>query len=108
MLSAISERQFQAQVIALARLAGWTWYFTHDSRRSPAGFPDLILVRGGQLVAAELKRERGRLTDPQREWLTLLGAVPGVIAECWKPSSWARVEAVLMPRPDVRRREEGS
>src|SRR5688572_19177552 len=40
-----TERAFQAQVVKYARLMGWTAYHTHDSRRSQAGFPDLVLVR---------------------------------------------------------------
>jgi hypothetical protein len=41
-----TEKQFMAQVIQLARLRKWLVYHTHDARRSVAGFPDLVLVRG--------------------------------------------------------------
>ena len=46
---------FQPQVVKLAKLCGWRPYHTHDSRRSAAGFPDLILIKDGWLIAAELK-----------------------------------------------------
>lgn len=93
-----SERDFARTVIELAELRGWRVYRTWNSLHSPKGWPDLALVhdRPPRLVFAELKTERGKLTEPQRETLDLLAAVPGVIvAECWRPSSWARIEAVL-------------
>ena len=53
------ERELLAAVIDLARLRRWLCYHTHDSRHSAAGFPDLLLVRGRRLMAAELKTARG-------------------------------------------------
>jgi VRR-NUC domain len=62
----ISEKQFQAQVVELARLGGWLLYHTHDFRRSAPGFPDLVMVRPPRLVFAELKTEKGRIRPEQR------------------------------------------
>ena len=63
-LGAVSERDFQRQVIELAETMGWELiYHTHDSRRSREGFPDLIMVRDGRLLALELKTETGRATS---------------------------------------------
>ncbi|MCC6312227.1 MAG: hypothetical protein IT345_15125, partial [Trueperaceae bacterium] len=62
----VGERDFQALVVQLARLRGWRVYHTFDSRRSPAGFPDLVLARPPRLVIAELKSEKGRVADEQR------------------------------------------
>ena len=42
---AITEEQFQQQIIDLADVRGWWHYHTRDSRRSDEGFPDLVLVR---------------------------------------------------------------
>jgi hypothetical protein len=90
----ISERQFMAQVTRLANLLGWKTYHTHDSRRSEAGSPDLVLVRRPRLIFAELKSERGKATDEQRAWL-------GELRECgqsvylWRPSDWREIERVL-------------
>ena len=59
LLEAISEEQFQQQVIDLATLRGWRCYHTRDSRRSAEGFPDLVLARVERkltnLQAAELR-----------------------------------------------------
>lgn len=70
------EKEFQAQVVDLARRLGWTIYHTFNSRRSAHGFPDLVLVRE-RIVYLELKREKGALTDDQKRWLRLLTAAGG-------------------------------
>lgn len=60
--------------IALA--LGWRGYHTHRSQHSPAGFPDLCLVKPDVgLVFAELKTERGKTTEDQDAWLEDLGAI---------------------------------
>lgn len=82
----MTEAQLQTQVVALARALRWRWFHVHDSRRSPAGFPDLILVRGPRLIAAELKRQKGRYRPGQQEWLADLDQVPGVTAVTWRPT----------------------
>jgi hypothetical protein len=72
---------------AIAALAarGWRTYHTHDSRRSAAGFPDLIAVRAGRILAIECKSATGKLTAAQREWMLELDAVPGVEAFVLRP-----------------------
>jgi hypothetical protein len=97
-LQRISERAFMQAVMDYARLLGWRVYHVHDSRRSEPGFPDLCLVGHGRVIFAELKTERGRLTDAQRDWLRELEEA-GVAAFVWKPSSWAHIEAVLATQP---------
>src|SRR5262249_9597890 len=88
---AITERAFQADVIAYALLRGWHPYHTHDSRRSQPGFPDLVLVRGKRLLFAELKSMRGRLSAAQMDWMTrLVDAGHPVLV--WRPSDWPSIE----------------
>ena len=53
----ITERDFQDQAQQLAPLSRWLAYYTYDSRRSQAGFPDLALMRE-RVVHAELARIR--------------------------------------------------
>jgi hypothetical protein len=66
----ISEKEFQARVIELARSYGWEHiYHTFDSRRSEAGFPDLLLLRGEEIVVLELKVPPNKATAKQRAWL---------------------------------------
>jgi hypothetical protein len=92
----MTEAQFQAQVVQLAGLLGWSWYHTHDSRRSPAGFPDLVLWRE-RVIFAELKRENGRLSHAQVDVGNALRRA-GAEAYCWRPSHFDEVKAVLERR----------
>lgn len=107
-------------VIDLARALGWLVYHTFDSRHSAAGFPDLVLARGGRLLFVELKSEKGTLKADQLLWLDALNAVRTaqlehvsagrfdfegrVAALCpaeaiepyvWRPSAWPEIEATL-------------
>jgi hypothetical protein len=90
--AATREADFQRGVVAFARLNGWRCHWTYDSRRSPEGWPDLVACRGGRLVIAELKSERGRLSADQSDWLCLLRQVPGVEVFLWRPSDWNEIE----------------
>lgn len=102
-----SEAAFQQQVEQLAALYGWRWFHapdniprqTHGGRtvkqRVTPGFPNLILVRDGDLIAAELKAEKGRATVDQLEWLHELEAVPGVETYVWRPSDFDEINARL-------------
>jgi hypothetical protein len=91
---ALSEREWQWQVVRLARLRGWATYHTFDSRRSDPGYPDLTLCRGSRLVFAELKTDRGRLRPEQVAWLSRLRAA-GAEVHVWKPRDWDTVMEVL-------------
>lgn len=95
-----SERDFQRAVVDLATASRWTLcYHTLNSRGSASGFPDLVLVRVPELIFAELKTDKGRVSDAQHEWLRSLEAC-GVETYVWRPSDWATVEARLTaPRP---------
>lgn len=93
-----TERSFQAQVVKLAELLGWRCYHTLRSEGSAAGFPDLVLVRARhpkpRVIFAELKADRGRLTDDQKAWLLELRA-SGQEAYLWAPRNWSAVEKLL-------------
>lgn len=81
------ERELMAQAIELLRAEGWLVYHTFDSRRSPAGFPDLVCIRGGRLLAIECKSTTGRATDAQLEWLRAFAAIPGGDAFILRPGA---------------------
>jgi hypothetical protein len=85
--TAMTEAALQARVLGHARATGWLAYHTHDSRRSQPGFPDLVLVseRRGRVLFRELKTERGRLSEPQQQWLRALTAA-GEDAGVWRPA----------------------
>ena len=82
--AAMSEAELEIHVRHLIRDLGLLWYHTHDSRHSPSGFPDLVIVGHG-VIYRELKTARGKVTDAQAEWLHAL-----VMAEqdacVWRPA----------------------
>jgi VRR-NUC domain len=80
------EAELQAQVIELATMLGWLHYHPYDSRRSVAGFPDLVLVheQTGALIFAELKRDGQRPTPDQARWLAALSRRHS--AYVWRPA----------------------
>jgi hypothetical protein len=107
-VKALSERQFQSQVLTLARLHGWRIHHQRPARtvhgwRTPIvgdkGLPDLTLCRPPRLIYAELKSALGRLTAGQRRWLDDLQAC-GVEVYVWRPSSWDEIERLLAREGD--------
>jgi hypothetical protein len=91
------EKDFQARVTHVAGLYGWKCYAIPDSRRATiAGFPDLTLWHVGQsrIVFAELKREKGRLSESQKIVLSELGTL-GVEVYVWRPSDFDNIIELL-------------
>lgn len=91
-----SELQCERTIIEAARIAGWRIHGERTAIRQSGrystpikghpGFPDLILVRDGELLAVELKRKPNRVEAGQQAWLDALGEVPGVTAiVVWVP-----------------------
>ena len=78
--SLTNEAAFQVRVVRLLTQHGYAVYHTHDSRRSEAGFPDLLAIRGGRLLASELKVGRYQVTEDQARWLRLFDGVREVTA----------------------------
>ena len=96
-----TEAQFQARVIQVARMYGWSVYSIPDSRRATlAGYPDLTMYRrvDRRIVFAELKREKGRVAPVQEQVLSDLRAIAST-GKCevyvWRPSDWDRIIEVL-------------
>src|SRR4051812_35709376 len=90
MTAPLSEKEWQRTVTDTATAHRWMLYHTHDSRHSPEGFPDLVIVKGPWIVYAELKTEKGRLTKAQADWLEALAGA-GAEVHVWRPSDWPRV-----------------
>lgn len=80
----IPEEALQEQVRQMAVTLGWLYYHTHNSRHSPAGFPDCVLLKEERLVFAELKRWDKFPTQPQVIWLDALGKVSQEVY-VWRP-----------------------
>lgn len=93
----IRENAFRDAVIQYAKLRGWLCYFTWNSKHSPAGFPDLVMVRGWRMVCAELKIGKNKTTPAQDEWLKALRDLDNNWCEVylWRPEDWPTIELVL-------------
>lgn len=99
----ITEKQFSKQLEDLFKLFGWkyshTYEQTHYARRSTKGFPDYVAVRDGLIIFAELKSEKGKLTEEQEAWIKELGAVEkhslGVMVFVWRPSDINKIVEIL-------------
>ena len=105
----ITEKDFQATVIDLARSLGWIVGFTHDSRKSEPGEPDLRMVHPVQyrVIFAELKTAKGKLTKGrytksgrwlpgQDQWQDALISCPGVEYYLWRPDGLdGEIEQIL-------------
>lgn len=81
----MAEAVLQKRVRALALTYGWKFYHTRDSRGSDRGWPDCTIGRSGRLLVRELKKQTGRLTPDQREWIAILTSC-GIDAGVWRPS----------------------
>ena len=104
-LRAVTEREWQNLVIGLATSRGWKHYHPPDNKpvngriqKVVAGFPDLVMIKGDRLVFVELKRETGRVSPEQVDWLASLRATG---AECyvWRPSMVAEAIKILDKKP---------
>lgn len=101
----MTERELTDQMIALARLTGWRSFHvrqarTKESWRTPVqgdgkGFPDLLLLRGGSMIVAELKVGKNALTYEQEAWLGAFQQVEEVRAYTWRDEDWNKVEKTL-------------
>ena len=95
----MTEAELQETVRDIAETTGWLYYHTYRSERSPAGFPDLTLVRPPRVVFAELKSEDGILTNDQKLWMLTLGrARPRVEAYVWRPADVNLIAITLSTR----------
>lgn len=102
----LSEADWQAQVVALAKL--YRWHVHHDRPalnqrgqwftpiQGDPGFPDLVLARGGRVLFVELKTDRGRLTGHQQAWHEQLRGA-AVEFYLWRPQDWPIVQVALAP-----------
>ncbi len=94
-ISQVTEKQFQWQVIELATFCHWRNYHTFDSRKSVEGFPDLVFCRPPRILLVEVKAHEGKLSPYQVAWKILLEQCPGVEYYCWKPENWDEIVKVL-------------
>jgi hypothetical protein len=104
-LAAVLEAELQTSVIALARVMGWrvahfrpakTWQgWQTPVGADGKGWPDLLMVRPGQILAAELKSAEGTVTTNQHLWLNALESA-GVPTYVWRPKDWTSGAILLV------------
>ena len=89
----MTEKQWQSQVVQLAKQWGWRVFHPYLSIKSA---PDLHLSHEArrQVIYAELKREKGKLTERQGEYLDHLRAC-GQQVFVWRPSDLDEVIEIL-------------
>lgn len=80
----MTEAVLQKRVRSLALTYGWKFQHPYDSRRSDPGWPDCVIGRTGRLLVRELKKQKGRVSPDQREWLAILESC-GIDAGIWRP-----------------------
>ena len=100
-LRLIKEKDWQKHVMEMAKANGWLFYHAPDNKpingrvqNITAGFPDLVLIKPPFVIFAELKRETGKLSPAQENWLYLLKA-SGQEAYVWRPSQINEVLKLL-------------
>jgi hypothetical protein len=107
---AMTEDEFQRQVIALARLRGWkaahfrrvrvarksgSTYWETPVAADGKGWPDLFLAKPCfRPLAWELKVEPNRASQEQLDWLYLLTA-SGIDARVLYPEDWDLIVRIL-------------
>jgi hypothetical protein len=107
--ASLPEKDFTSAVIALAKSLKWTVahfrtaritrkdgsvYYETPVQADGAGFPDLVMVRGGRIVWVELKSHRGKVSEEQKVWL---GRLRGATEEVYvfRPADIKRIAEVL-------------
>ena len=102
MLRQIKESEWQKTVERIARFNGWLVFHAPDNKPDfhgkvqniTAGFPDLVLIKNGVLIFAELKSETGKTSVDQDKWLEAISACK-VLAFVWRPSNIDEVRSFL-------------
>jgi hypothetical protein len=109
----MEESDFLKQVIDLAHICGWKVAHFRPAQtergwrtavQGDTGFPDLVLVRD-RVIFAELKSEKGKLSDTQKVWIECLinasatnRGSPTLLSPevyVWRPSDFDDIVEVL-------------
>lgn len=93
----MTEDDWQSFVLDLAHTCGWLVFHARPAQTGRGyrtavaadgeGFPDLVLVRRGQVLVRELKLDDTYPSLPQKRWLNELGPAGAV----WRPRDRALV-----------------
>jgi hypothetical protein len=102
----MAERDFLDMLVEAAHWGNWLVYHALPAQfanghwvtptQGDAGFPDLVLARGGQVLFREVKTDTGVLSAKQRTWGRHLGDAFGV----WRPRDFNdEIQPLLTGRP---------
>lgn len=89
--------QLRVRVKELAVISGYEHiYYTWNSRHSPAGFPDMLLLKGGRLIVIEFKIRPDNLSPEQYFWLMeFLNLTDEVYVFDDSDEDWEKIEALI-------------
>ena len=108
----MNEEELQNAIVEVAHVFGWR-VVAHRPMRTKhgwatgwrydgTGWPDLTMVNAdrGLMVAAELKTEKGRLSDEQKAWGETLSKLEATTAGVcryyvWRPADWDDIVHLL-------------
>jgi len=98
-----TEKEFGQQIEDLLNLFGWRWCHFRPARTEQGwrtaisgyqGFPDYVAVRGDRLVIAELKSDKGKVSEHQQAWIEALTQA-GAEVYVWRPSQIEDIARLL-------------
>lgn len=94
----VTEKVFMAAVVRLAREAGYLTYHTWSAKRSPAGFPDLVIVHPTRhempVFMVEVKTATGQVTPAQQAWVDALDG-RSTVSAIWRPEDLSMIRRWL-------------
>lgn len=103
-----SELACEATIIAAAKTFGWLVHGARPARtgkgwatpiKGHAGWPDLVLVRGAELLIVELKRKPNKVEPAQRIWIDALVSAGVEALVVFVPEQLDEFVARLAQRP---------
>lgn len=116
----ITEAQFQAQIVDLAKMSGWLVHAERPAQyqsgrwathiQGMAGFFDLVMIRDGDVIFAELKVGKNKPSEAQNAWIDALAPalhlsrnplMPSVRAFVWRPADMPAIQRILLTRSRI-------
>lgn len=99
------ERDLMNDIIEESKKRKWRYWHDNSRKRNLSGFPDLVLVRKGTLIFAELKKHNTKPSPTQQLWLNDLDEVRfqcenesgegNVDVYVWRRSDWETIKEIL-------------
>lgn len=93
----VSEDDLLRAVLSLCALYNWRTLHVRPAitakgyrtavQGTGVGFPDVLAVKGSTLIVAELKSDKGKLTDAQELWLRAWEPIASLVT-VWRPIDW--------------------